>query len=121
VRSDIGEVIKEIVHDEEHFPDYQMPKKPAARTSASAERAAAHDQLTAQLAIQNAYKAPGVKLDGPNYELLGYGGVCCFCSPHGNDEVIYPTAMTRFATLIIAASFCSNAAAPLVRFESPPE
>jgi hypothetical protein len=28
LRSDIGEVIKEIVHDEEHFPDYRIPKKP---------------------------------------------------------------------------------------------
>jgi hypothetical protein len=27
LRSDIGEVIKEIVHDEEHFPDYRIPKK----------------------------------------------------------------------------------------------
>jgi hypothetical protein len=45
-----------------------------------------------------------------------------FCSPHGNDKVNYPTAMTRFATLIIAVSFCSNAAAaPLVTFESPRE
>jgi hypothetical protein len=24
-------VIKEIVHDEEHFPDYQIPKKPTGR------------------------------------------------------------------------------------------
>jgi hypothetical protein len=24
--SDIGEVIKKIVHDEEHFPDYRIPK-----------------------------------------------------------------------------------------------
>ena len=31
LRSDIGEVIKEIVHDEEHFPDYQIPKKPSGR------------------------------------------------------------------------------------------
>jgi hypothetical protein len=31
LRSDIGEVIKEIVHDEEHFPDYQIPKKPTGR------------------------------------------------------------------------------------------
>jgi hypothetical protein len=29
LRSDIGEVIKTIVHDEEHFPDYRIPKKPA--------------------------------------------------------------------------------------------
>jgi hypothetical protein len=28
LRSDIGEVIKEIVHDEEHFPDYQISKEP---------------------------------------------------------------------------------------------
>jgi hypothetical protein len=31
LRSDIGKVIKEIVHDQEHFPDYQIPKKPAGR------------------------------------------------------------------------------------------
>ena len=31
LRSDIGEVIKEIVHDEEHFPDYRIPKKPTGR------------------------------------------------------------------------------------------
>ena len=31
LRSDIGEVIKTIVQDEEHFPDYQIPKKPTAR------------------------------------------------------------------------------------------
>jgi hypothetical protein len=31
LRSDIGEVIKEIVHDENHFPDYQIPKKPTGR------------------------------------------------------------------------------------------
>jgi hypothetical protein len=30
LRSDIGEVIKTIVHDEEHFPDYRIPKKIAA-------------------------------------------------------------------------------------------
>src|SRR2546430_4219450 len=35
LRSDIGEVIKEIVHDEERFPDYQIPKKPAGRKSAN--------------------------------------------------------------------------------------
>jgi hypothetical protein len=29
LRSDIGEVIKEIVHDQEHFPDYQIPTKTA--------------------------------------------------------------------------------------------
>jgi hypothetical protein len=45
---------------------------------------------------------------------------CLFWSSRGNDKVIYPTAMTRFATLIIAVSFCSNAAAaPLVTYESP--
>jgi hypothetical protein len=27
LRSDIGEVIKTIVQDENHFPDYQIPKK----------------------------------------------------------------------------------------------
>ena len=26
LRSDIGEVIKQIVHDEEHFPDYKFRK-----------------------------------------------------------------------------------------------
>ena len=31
LRSDIGEVIKEIVHDEEHFPDYRIPKKSTDR------------------------------------------------------------------------------------------
>jgi hypothetical protein len=31
LRSDLGEVIKEIVHDEEHFPDYQIPKKTTGR------------------------------------------------------------------------------------------
>jgi hypothetical protein len=29
--SDIGEVINQIVHDEEHFPDYQIPKNPTGR------------------------------------------------------------------------------------------
>jgi hypothetical protein len=29
--SDIGEVIKKIVHDENHFPDYRIPKKSAER------------------------------------------------------------------------------------------
>jgi hypothetical protein len=49
----------------------------------------------------------------------GTGREARFCSPQGNDKVIYPTAMTRFATLIIAVSFCSNAAAaPLGRVES---
>jgi len=38
---DIGQVIKGIVHDEEHFPDYQIPKKPRAETSAGVESAAA--------------------------------------------------------------------------------
>ena len=27
--SDLGEVIGKIVHDENHFPDYRIPKKPA--------------------------------------------------------------------------------------------
>src|SRR4029077_3563777 len=31
LRSDIGEVIKEIVHDEEHFPDYRIPQKTIGR------------------------------------------------------------------------------------------
>jgi len=53
---------------------------------------------------------------------LAPGQDASFYSPHRNDIVIYPTAMTRFATLIIAVSFCSNAAAaPLVTFESPCE
>jgi hypothetical protein len=28
LRADIGEVIKTIVDEEEHFPDYRIPKKP---------------------------------------------------------------------------------------------
>jgi hypothetical protein len=32
LRSDIGEVIKTIVDDKEHFPDYQIPKKTSGRT-----------------------------------------------------------------------------------------
>jgi hypothetical protein len=31
LRSDIGEVIKTIVDDENHFPDYKFPKKPTER------------------------------------------------------------------------------------------
>ena len=31
LRSDIGEVIKTIVHEQEQFPDYQIPKKAAGR------------------------------------------------------------------------------------------
>jgi hypothetical protein len=31
LRSDIGEVIKQIFHDEEHFPDYQIPRKRTGR------------------------------------------------------------------------------------------
>jgi hypothetical protein len=31
LRSDIGEVIKKIVDDENHFPDYKFPKKPTER------------------------------------------------------------------------------------------
>jgi hypothetical protein len=38
LRSDIGEVIKQIVHDEEHFPDYQIPRKPAGRTKGRQKR-----------------------------------------------------------------------------------
>ena len=34
LRSDIGEVIKEIVHDEEDFPDYQIRKKRCQLSSA---------------------------------------------------------------------------------------
>jgi hypothetical protein len=29
--SDLGEVIGKIVHDEEHFPDYRIPKKTTGR------------------------------------------------------------------------------------------
>jgi hypothetical protein len=32
LRSDIGEVIKTIVHDQEQFPDYQIPKRNSPRT-----------------------------------------------------------------------------------------
>jgi hypothetical protein len=35
LRSDIGEVIREIMHDENHFPDYQIPKKPTGRKKRS--------------------------------------------------------------------------------------
>ena len=35
LRSDIGEVIKQIVHDQEHFPDYQIPKKSTGRKKRS--------------------------------------------------------------------------------------
>jgi hypothetical protein len=35
LRSDIGEVIKTIVHDENHFPDYQIPKKATGRKKRS--------------------------------------------------------------------------------------
>src|SRR4029077_8806849 len=38
LRSDIGEVIKEIVHDEEHFPDYEIPKTPGRRTKGRQKR-----------------------------------------------------------------------------------
>jgi hypothetical protein len=38
LRSDIGEVIKEIVHDEEHFPDYRIPKKPTGRKTRKRSR-----------------------------------------------------------------------------------
>ena len=31
LRSDIGEVIKTIVHEQEQFPDYRTPKKAAGR------------------------------------------------------------------------------------------
>jgi hypothetical protein len=31
LQSDIGEVIKKIVNDQEQFPDYQIPKKPTGR------------------------------------------------------------------------------------------
>jgi hypothetical protein len=35
LRSDIGEVIKTIVHDEEHFPDYRIPKNLPAEKRAN--------------------------------------------------------------------------------------
>jgi hypothetical protein len=38
LQSDIGEVIKKIVNDQEHFPDYQIPKKPAARNKGRRKR-----------------------------------------------------------------------------------
>jgi hypothetical protein len=38
LRSDIGEVIKEIVHDEEHFPDYRIPKKSTGRKTRKRSR-----------------------------------------------------------------------------------
>jgi hypothetical protein len=50
--------------------------------------------------------------------------VCLFCSPRGNDKVIYLVAMTRPATFTIAAvAFLCSAAAnsPPVTFESPCE
>jgi hypothetical protein len=58
-----------------------------------------------------------------DFPILHTARFCPFCSPHRNDKVIYPIAMTRFPTLIIAVSFCSSnaAAAPLVTFESPLE
>jgi hypothetical protein len=31
LRSDIGQVIKTIVDDENHFPDYRIPEKPTGR------------------------------------------------------------------------------------------
>ena len=34
LRSDIGEVIKKMVHDEEYFADYQIPKKQPAKKHA---------------------------------------------------------------------------------------
>jgi hypothetical protein len=38
LRSDIGEVIKTIVHDQEAFPEYQIPKKAAGRTKGRQKR-----------------------------------------------------------------------------------
>ena len=35
LQSDIGEVIKKIVNDQEQFPDYQIPKKPTDRKKRS--------------------------------------------------------------------------------------
>ena len=36
--SDLGEVIGKIVHDEEHFPDYRVPRKPGRRTKGRQKR-----------------------------------------------------------------------------------
>jgi hypothetical protein len=46
-----------------------------------------------------------------------------FCSPHGNDKVIWTVAMMRVRAFTIAVAFlCSTAAAaPLVTYESPCE
>ena len=38
LRSDIGEVVKEIVDDEEHFPDYRIPKKPTRQKKGKRSR-----------------------------------------------------------------------------------
>jgi hypothetical protein len=38
LRSDIGEVIKEIVHDEAAFPDYAMPRKTTGRKTRKRSR-----------------------------------------------------------------------------------
>jgi hypothetical protein len=38
LQSDIGEVIKKIVNDQEAFPDYQIPKKPAGRNKGRRKR-----------------------------------------------------------------------------------
>jgi hypothetical protein len=44
LRSDIGEVIKTIVDDEERFPDYQIPKKPGGRTKRRQKRGTGNAQ-----------------------------------------------------------------------------
>lgn len=38
LRSDIGEVIKTIVDEGEHFPDYRIPKKPTGRKRPSRQK-----------------------------------------------------------------------------------
>jgi hypothetical protein len=38
LQSDIGEVIKKIVNDQEAFPDYQIPKKSAGRNKGRRKR-----------------------------------------------------------------------------------
>ena len=38
LRSDIGEVIKTIVDEGEHFPDYRIPKEPSRRKNRRATK-----------------------------------------------------------------------------------
>ena len=49
-------------------------------------------------------------------------GFWLFCSPHRNDKVIYPDAMTRAGIIIAAVAFLCGAEAatsPPATFESP--